>query len=469
MGLVRFSWWENGDSFDVPLAVNRLLARGVRGYWLTTDTEGASAGDFVLELTPSQQDAAAACGVKSSDFSPDLLSGRSAPLRPARIALFSGTASKYPYDAYYGLALLRLGYDFEIVDGQAIADGALRRANVFVIPGGFATWGIDAAEGSPGADAEVRAFLDRGGGAIGSCGGAYYLSAGRPGWTGTANAKPLFNHEYLQSGVGVVDVTLTRSALTLGCPPALDMPYYHGPIYNEVGAGTTVVGRFANLIMPGAVAIGNPLDRGLFESSMRERPAILSAEGRRGRAVLFSPHPEMGDLVRKYIAMDGYVRKYLPIRGFPTLRDTMRHYRVSDAPSFRLIANAVAWLSRSDADGAPRYDRGAEDDVRARLVASLQKRSERLDLNGRTSDEKTLALFLRDELRARADAIAGAQPERSNAHHVALDRFAAAAVARLSAEDRLPLTQELMEMELAISLQECGQRIDAIEAKLDQA
>jgi hypothetical protein len=147
----------------------------------------------------------------------------------------------------------------------------------------------------------------------------------------------------------------------------------------------------------------------------------------------------------------------------------MRHYRVSDAPSFRLIANAVAWLSRSDADGAPRYDRGAEDDVRARLVASLQKRSERLDLNGRTSDEKTLALFLRDELRARADAIAGAQPERSNAHHVALDRFAAAAVARLSAEDRLPLTQELMEMELAISLQECGQRIDAIEAKLDQA
>jgi hypothetical protein len=173
--------------------------------------------------------------------------------------------------------------------------------------------------------------------------------------------------------------------------------------------------------------------------------------------------------VRKYIAMDGYVRKYLPIRGFPTMRDTMRHYRVADAPSFRLIANAVAWLSRSDADEAPRYDHGAEDDACAGLIALLQKRSERINLNGRTSDEKTLALFLRDELRARTGAIASAQLGQSNAHHVALDRFAAAAVARFSTEDRLPLTQELMEMELAIALQECGQRIDAIDAKLDQA
>jgi hypothetical protein len=167
--------------------------------------------------------------------------------------------------------------------------------------------------------------------------------------------------------------------------------------------------------------------------------------------------------------MDGYVRKYLPIRGLPTMRDTLRHYRVSDAPSFRLIANAVAWLSRSDADETPRYDRDTENDVCARLIASLQTRSERLDLSGRTSDEKTLALFLRDELRARAGSIAGAQPGRSGAHHAALDRFAAAAVARFSTEDRLPLTQELMEMELAIALQECGQRIDTIDAKLDQA
>jgi hypothetical protein len=30
--------------------------------------------------------------------------------------------------------------------------------------------------------------------------------------------------------------------------------------------------------------------------------------------------------VRKYIALDGYVRHFLPIRGFDTMRDTLRHY-----------------------------------------------------------------------------------------------------------------------------------------------
>jgi hypothetical protein len=389
-------------------------------------------------------------------------------LRPAKIALFSGTASKYPYDAYYGLALLRLGYDFEIVDGAAIANGALRRANVFVIPGGFATWGIDAAEACRGADAEVRAFLDRGGGAIGSCGGAYYLSAGRPGRSGTANAKPLFNHEYLQSGDGVVEIALTQGPLTLGCPPALDMPYYHGPIYGEVGQGSAVVATFANLVLQGAVAIGNPLDRGLFEREMKGHPAILAAEGRRGRAVLFSPHPEMGDLVRKYIAFDGYVRKYLPIRGLPTMHDTLRHYRVTDAPSFRLIANAVAWLSRSDV-GEPVPPDSAPTDLGTQLGKLLQQRADALDLSDRTDDEKTLVLSLREDLRMRAAALKDAPAKQAGAHHAACDRFAAAAVARFSAEERLPLAQDLMEMELAIALQECAGRIDAVEARLDQS
>jgi hypothetical protein len=52
----------------------------------------------------------------------------------------------------------------------------------------------------------------------------------------------------------------------------------------------------------------------------------------------------MGDLIRKYIALDGYVRHYLPIRGAQTMRDTLRHYRVADAPSFRLVLNAIHLL-----------------------------------------------------------------------------------------------------------------------------
>ena len=72
-------------------------------------------------------------------------------------------------------------------------------------------------------------FLAEGGTAIGSCGGAYYLSAGRPGWTGTAQAKPLYTHEYLQSGVGVTALEMRDGPLALGCPPTMEVPYYHGP------------------------------------------------------------------------------------------------------------------------------------------------------------------------------------------------------------------------------------------------
>src|SRR5262249_33675670 len=181
---------------------------------------------------------------------------------------------------------------------------------------------------------DLREFLASGGSAIGSCGGAFYLSAGRPGWTGTASAKPLYTHEYLQSGVGVVSIAMRPGPLSFGCPPTIEVPYYHGPIYDLLGDGIDVAATFHAFALPGRLAIDNPLDRDAFDRDMAGRPAVLAVSGERGRAVLFSPHPEMGDLIRKYIALDGYVRRYLPIRGYGTMRDTLRHYRVADAPSF---------------------------------------------------------------------------------------------------------------------------------------
>ena len=83
-------------------------------------------------------------------------------------------------------------------------------------------------------------------------------------------------------------------------------------------------------------------------------------------------NPEMGDLVRKYIALDGYVRHYLPIRGFETMRDTLRHYRIADAPSFRLVHNAVHELmvqARSPQDSVASTARGPDD------LASLCRRA----------------------------------------------------------------------------------------------
>ena len=457
----------NGDGFDVALAVNRLLASGARAWWLAGARDAAEAGDYLVEVSPAQQEAVARFGVALERWHVDV-PGDAAPLGRPAVRLFAGTASKYPYFAYYALCLLRLGIDYVACDGASLAHGALDDANLLILPGGFATWGIDAAEDAPGADARVRAFLQSGGAAIGSCGGAFYLSAGRPGWTATANAKPLYTHEYLQSGVAVVTIALRKGPLAHGCPPTMEVPYYHGPIYDALGEGIGVAATFDSFALPGRLAIDNPLDRERFEREMQGKPAILVADGARGRAVLFSPHPEMGDLIRKYIALDGYVRRYLPIRGAETMRDTLRHYRVTDAPSFRLVLNAVHALVRNGGadhsragaatsrtpvadttldlaplqacrralDALPDFGNGDEGDLVRDLAARISSRLETVT--------PRFTLLARDA--SHFDRLVPAWQHVCEA--IAKHRLAAGATA----------AQRLMEADLAVSLIECWTR-----------
>jgi hypothetical protein len=484
--ICRVGWRDNRDGLDVALAVNRLLSAGARAWWLMTAHEAADAGDYLVEVTSRQQRALASLGVASSAWRGDIPGDARALSAPAA-CLFAGTASKFPYFAYYALALLRLGIDYVPCDGPALASGMLDEANVLILPGGFATWGVDAAENAPGADARIRDFLESGGTAIGSCGGAFYLSAGRPGWTGTAQAKPLYTHEYLQSGVGIVTLQMRPGPLALGCPPTVEVPYYHGPIYDLVGAGVEVAATFHSLSLPGRLAIDNPLDEARFRRDMAGKPAILLASGDRAgrnqaahdgasggrtshRAVLFSPHPEMGDLIRKYIALDGYVRHYLPIRGFGTLRDTLRHYRVNDAPSFRLVSNAVHDLMSdarcSTAARPPVATCVAETD----LVTLCEHASMRLP----PFDEGDEGDLLRDVaagIRARmaavsARAVAAAMTVKSNARLWQPYRHL---VETITQHAQTPAAsspgQALMEFDLDVALLECWTRV----AEFDRA
>lgn len=354
---LHLSWRRSGDSLDLALAVNRCLARGHPVWWCRAPSGPAEPGDYLVEGPPRLARALAALGLQPAHW-PGPLPRGARLLTPPRIALLAGEASAYPYFAYYALCLVRLGLTYCPVDGAAIAGGALAAANLLVLPGGFAIWGLDVAERAPGADAAVRAFLGRGGACLGSCGGAFYLSAGRPGWTGTAWLRPRYTHEYLQSGTGVVSVALAQQhALAVGCPPTMEVPYYHGPIYDgpidrRAAPGLAVAAVFDRLVLPGRLAIDNPLDARRFELEMAGRPAVLEADGPRGRAVLFSPHPEMGDLVRKYTALDGYVRRYLGVRGHRTMVETLFAYRPLDAPAFRLVLNAVHHLAAAPASRA---------------------------------------------------------------------------------------------------------------------
>ena len=258
--LCHLSWRANGDNLDVALAVNRALAVGARAWRLRAREVPFDAGDYLLELTARGQAAIGRLGLKSVPWEGRVPAGAQ-PLKAAAALLFAGTASRFPYFAYYSLCLLRLGVAYTPCDGTALSSGALDNANLLILPGGFSTWGIDNAEDVVGADARVRAFLAEGGTAIGSCGGAYYLSAGRPGWTGTVQAKPLYTHEYLQSGVGVTTLEMREGPLALGCPPTMEVPYYHGPIYDLLGPDIEVAATFRELALSGGLAIDNPLDR----------------------------------------------------------------------------------------------------------------------------------------------------------------------------------------------------------------
>lgn len=435
MTLARIGWRENGDGLDVALAVGRALAHGRAAWWLDD-------GDYVVEagpLPPGLRAAPAAAHAGAAIVAP-------------RAALFSGPATGYPYWGYYALCLARLGIGFDCVDGRAMAAGALDRANLLVIPGGFATWNFDRAEDAPGADAEVRRFLSSGGRAIGSCGGAYYLSAGRPGWTGTAAAMPLYTHEYLQSGVGVVSLSLAPGALARGLPPGIDMPYYHGPIWTGPASNAAVAATFADLVLPGRLGIDNPLDHQRFARDMKGRPAILDASGERGEAVLFSPHPEMGDLLRKYIALDGYARRYLPVRGLPVLRDTMRFYAPADSPSFRLVANAAHDLvtrpgtRRVDPMPPPAAAAAPPPDPRDALGAMLA----RVEPAGDPGIAPLLD-FVAGELRAR---LSRAPWPVAGAWAPAAAEVARAIVARAPALSGAPAAQLLLEAELGLALLE---------------
>ena len=461
----HLSWRANGDNFDVALAVNRVLAAGGRAWRMRVGDNHVDAGDYLLELTARQRAAIERLGLNAALWEGNL-PGDAQPLNAPAALLFAGTASRFPYYAYYSLCLLRLGVAYTPCDGAALSSGALNHANLLILPGGFSTWGIDNAEDVRGADARVRDFLADGGTAIGSCGGAFYLSAGRPGWAGTAQAKPLYTHEYLQSGVGVTTLEMRDGPLALGCPPTMEVPYYHGPIYDVLGPGIEVAATFRELTLSGGLAIDNPLDRDKFQRDMAGKPAILLAAGKRGRAVLFSPHPEMGDLVRKYMTLDGYVRHYLPIRGFGTMRDTLRHYRISDSPSFRLVQNAIDELmttapkmNTSASASLPAFVSEREDGSDGDIIALCRREADALpDFGAGEEGDLLRDVAARVCMRigpagaraaaAMADArmVAGLRPSWRHLAATMTEHFGAAPA-------RTP-AQQMMELELSVALVE---------------
>jgi hypothetical protein len=480
--LLHLAWRRNLDGFDLALAANRLASRGAPLWWLGASGPEHEPGDYLCDVDAGSAERLATFGIAAPPWTAPLPDDAVAIAHP-RIALFAGTTTPYPWFAYYAMALARLGFDFELIDAAAIADGALARFDLLVLSGGHTVWGMDAAENIGGADAAVRDFLASHGAAIGSGSGAFYLSTGRPGWTNAALARPVYSHEYLRTGVGIVSLRLAPDSIGFGCPPTVEMPYYHGPVFAELDRAVSSAGSFDRLVMPGHLFVANPLDDGFFRREMTGHTAIIRAETRRGRAVLFSANPEMGDLIRKYIAFDGYVARYLPIRGEAAMADTLRHYCPLDPPSWRLILNAIHSLMLRFAPpaGAPAAVVPPQPAApETRLTRALDGALRRLK-PGDDAPLHSLAELVRGDLRARAKALserldvveaafAALDPPAPGIRYLwaGCETAALAALAEAAKRER-PTAERLAELETALALAEAWCRLAEAERHFGRA
>ncbi|HID17643.1 TPA: hypothetical protein EYP26_05055 [Candidatus Bathyarchaeota archaeon] len=166
-----------------------------------------------------------------------------------------------PYAALYpdvAWALEGTGVRYELVDERLIEEGGLGAFDLLVIPGGYTFRLLASLSGR--AAGNIRSFVQRGGGYVGICMGAYAAPA-----LGLVEAEALRFH-----GEKMVDIFISDPShpVAKGFRGWVRMYYQNGPEFVPK-RGERVVATFRS-----------------------GRAAILSAELGLGRIVLFSPHPE---------------------------------------------------------------------------------------------------------------------------------------------------------------------------------
>jgi len=256
----------------------------------------------------------------------DLVSRLSPRLAPLRVRVYGSGGAPYHH-----LALAALfGADARPISADAIREGGLATADVFVVPGGGtrAMSGLLEPLGTAGA-AAVRTFVANGGMYVGSCAGSFLPAVvGESFWTENPQARHMcmVNAQVFNSGdsewagltspgVGTVHVTTERPRhwLAAGLPPHFRLVHYNGPMFTATPGAAPQPDRVAGTAVtdvtgvvsftaatrdftPGEAFLGAPHQgRTLFEKGAAEGAftAVAGAFGE-GTVVLFGSHPEFG-------------------------------------------------------------------------------------------------------------------------------------------------------------------------------
>lgn len=183
------------------------------------------------------------------------------------------------------------------VNGNDVRSGKLQDIDVVLFPGGSGSGEAKSLEET--GRKEVRSFVERGGGYLGICAGAYLASADYDWSLHILDAKVL-DRAHWARGSGDVEVSLTSAGQKLlGAQSDREtILYWQGPLlapagkseipdYETLGTFTTEIAKNGapKGVMPGTTAIA----RGTFGT---------------GRVFCFSPHPE-----RSEPAVQGHVLK----------------------------------------------------------------------------------------------------------------------------------------------------------------
>jgi hypothetical protein len=332
--------------------VNKLLSTGVEVQWHLNGMK--------LESTPLWPEGHYyQCGFSVEDSARGVLEENgllfealptlppaSYTLKPLKIAFYTGRGA----DPVFSRPLLDVldmgGFKYSQLGDADIRAGKLAEFDVLMVPGS-----PDAGEcyyaglGDKGYD-QIRSFVAERGHYLGVCGGAYLpltsYNRKNPFWLDIVAATENEDLDYWRSGSGLVRCRIDNdehplfSSLALGVSSSINLVYWEGPAITIKGQNVKPLAHFERLLASGvpslrphwdmqdnkmaiaAINYYNCLTQEVFDKLLKNKCAFAEANYHKHKLLLFSPHPEMGNL------------------GFGPW---------AESPSFLLIFNGLFYLS----------------------------------------------------------------------------------------------------------------------------
>ena len=225
----------------------------------------------------------------------DRLTGRSAAADKTWVALYDAGGTGGDGASSVQRILSRGGMQVVRVGAEEIAAGSLAEFDLVVFPGGSGSKEA-AAIGEAGRE-QVRQFVERGGGYIGICAGAYLCTSGYDWSLKIFDAKTVSSR--WQRGAATLKMELTPAGREIlgEHPLPVDVRYHNGPVITR--ADVEAIPDFDVLACFRTEVAQNGTPAGVMVDS----PAIASGSYGQGRVLFVSPHPEqtagLEDLVRR--------------------------------------------------------------------------------------------------------------------------------------------------------------------------